>query len=70
MDFHSLQDPASCDILQVRNGWIACPVCRQKRLLRIRPDTTAHALPVWCRYCKSEILLNIDRGQRVKRQSP
>lgn len=29
----------------------------------------ADRLPVFCRYCKSEIILNI-RGQSVERQSP
>lgn len=57
--------------LVVRNGWITCPVClRNKHLLRINPDTEATALPVYCRDCKTEIILNIARGQSVERRSP
>ena len=57
--------------LVVKDGWIACPVCRRnKRLLRIGGETEARSLPVYCRSCKSEIILEIERGQSVKRQSP
>lgn len=57
--------------LSVKNGWITCPVCRRnKRLLRITPDTQADCLPVFCRDCKTEIILHIDRGQSVERWSP
>ena len=44
-----------------RGGWIACPVCRKnRRLLRITPVTRARNLPVFCRECKSEILLTVE----------
>lgn len=57
--------------LSTKNGWITCPVCRRnKRLLRITPDTQADCLPVFCRDCKTEIILHIDRGQSVERRSP
>lgn len=57
--------------LSIKDGWIACPVCRRnRRLLRITPDTKADCLPVFCRDCKTEIILHIDRGQSVERRSP
>lgn len=57
--------------LSVVNGWIICPHCRRNRkLLRIDPETEAHGLPVWCRDCKTEIILDIARGQSVERRSP
>lgn len=57
--------------LTVKDGWIACPVCRRnKRLLRIEADTEAHGLPVYCRDCKAEVILDIARGQSVERRSP
>ena len=56
--------------LTVRNGWVSCPRCgRNHRLLRIEPDTEARGLPVYCRTCRTEIILDIDKGQSVKRQS-
>ena len=57
--------------LIVKNGWVACPNCRRnKRLLRIDAETEAHDLPVYCKDCKTEVILNIDRGQSVERRSP
>lgn len=51
-------------------GWIVCPSCRRnKRLMRIGPDTEAKNLRVYCRDCKHEIILNIDKGQRVELRS-
>ena len=61
-------------------GLIVCPECeRRKRetpswrvnrsLLKIEPETEAHALTVYCRNCRSEIKLNIARGLSVERLS-
>lgn len=58
-----------CGIIKVQDGWVACPVCkRNKRLLRVTPSTRATCLPVYCRDCKSEIILDIE-GQSVERRS-
>lgn len=66
-----LQRMASCARLVVTNGWVTCPVCkRNRRLLRVDPETVARRLPVYCRDCKREIILDIDRGQSVERRSP
>ena len=55
--------------LVVKNGWITCPVCQGNHsLLRIRDDTEARHLPVYCRTCRTELILNIDKGQSVQRQ--
>lgn len=57
--------------LTVVDGWVSCPVCkRNHRLIRVKPETEAKRLPVYCRTCRSEVILNIERGQSVKRQSP
>jgi len=66
-----LQTKHESDKLNVTNGWVTCPICRRNhRLIRVGPETVAKGLPVYCRTCHSEIILNIDRGQSVKRQSP
>lgn len=57
--------------LTVKDGWVTCPNCkRNHRLIRVEPETEAKGLPVYCRDCKTEIVLNIDRGQSVERRSP
>lgn len=51
-------------------GWVPCPYCRRnQRLLRVLPDTEARSLQVYCRDCKRELILNIDKGQRVELRS-
>lgn len=51
------------------DGWVQCPICkRNRRLLRVYPDTRAEALRVYCRDCKHEVILDID-GQSVERRS-
>ena len=64
-----LQSKNGCGIIEVRDGYVICPVCRQnKKLLRITGETEATRLPVYCRCCKNEIVLDI-QGQSVKRRS-
>lgn len=45
-------------INHVRDGWIECPYCHHK-LLRVKPETQAKSLPVYCRVCKREIIIDI-----------
>ena len=56
--------------ITVKDGWITCPICKQNtRLLRVLNSTEATDLPVFCRTCKHEVILDIAVGQSVKRQS-
>lgn len=58
-----------CDRLVVKDGWLVCPVCqRNKHLLRVRPETEARNLQIYCKDCKTELILNIDKGQSVERR--
>ena len=53
----------------VKDGWIICPICGNKRLFRLDAETEARNLPVYCRDCKHEIILDITRGRSVERRS-
>ena len=55
--------------LVVKDGWVICPICGNKRWFRIGPETEARGLPVYCRDCKQEIILDITRGRSVERRS-
>ena len=67
----ALQSAEKSVKLIVKDGWITCPECgRNHRLLRITDSTEASGLPIYCRTCRREVILNIARGQSVKRQSP
>ena len=58
------------DKLSIKDGWITCPVCkRNHRLMRTRSDTVGRNIVAYCRTCRSEVVLNIDKGQSEKRQS-
>lgn len=51
-------------MLTVKDGWLQCPRCRRnRRLMRIYPDTSGHRVQVFCRNCKSEIIVNIENGE-------
>lgn len=49
--------------LNMKDGYIVCPVCKRKTNQAVRPETTAKNLQLWCRNCKSVHLVDIDRGQ-------
>ena len=69
MEGKLLQRDIGCGIIHVKDGWVQCPICkRNKRLLRVSPQTKATALPVYCYDCKTEIILDIE-GLSVERRS-
>lgn len=37
-----------------------CPQCGKMKVLRLEAETTAHALPVYCRRCGKESIVNIN----------
>ena len=44
--------------------WILCPVCQSKTRLKMRPETEAVFLPLFCPKCKQETLIHV-RGRKV-----
>lgn len=50
-------------MLAVNDGYLECPYCRATRLLRVWPQTEAKHLQVFCRRCKHEMIIDIDKGQ-------
>ena len=47
-------------IIKVKNGWVMCPVCGRGKVLRLAPDTRASSLPVYCKLCGRESIVNIE----------
>lgn len=57
-------------MLVKRGGFLQCPHCGNRKLLRVADDTEARGLPVWCRKCQREIVVDIVRGQCFQSRSP
>ena len=57
-------------MLVKKSGFLVCPRCGNRKLLRVTPSTEARALPVWCRKCQTEITVDISRGQCQLSRSP
>lgn len=52
------------DIIITTDGqWLVCPVCKRHskrhKLLRILPSTVVKDLPVYCKHCRNESVVNI-----------
>lgn len=57
-------------LLTVKDGYLVCPTCRRnKRLVKINPDTVAARAVVYCRDCKTEHIVDIELGQCFESRS-
>lgn len=66
-----MQSDRECDmLLTVKNGFLICPFCGNRKTQRVDLRTEARALPVYCRKCSHEILIDIHRGQCSRSPSP
>lgn len=49
----------SARITASNERWVKCPVCGTQKILRILPSTVVKDLPVYCKRCKQESVVNI-----------
>lgn len=57
-------------MLTVKDGYLICPNCRRnKRLMKVNPDTRATRVVAFCRDCKTENIVDIDQGQCYESRS-
>lgn len=57
-------------LIPVRDGYLICPVCRRnRRLMKINPDTEGRGIVAFCRVCKTEHIVDIVQGQSYESQS-
>lgn len=50
---------SECDKILTDRKRFRCPKCGSHTLLFLRPDTEVKNLPVKCKHCKQEIIVNI-----------
>lgn len=43
----------------IQTEWVYCPNCDGKTRTKIRPDTEAKRIPVFCPKCKQEFVMDI-----------
>lgn len=62
MEAKALKAMESCGKIKTNLRWFACPACG-KKLLRLESDTEARNLPVYCKSCHREIIVNISQSE-------
>lgn len=68
--FPSILQPNSARVIIIQNkGFAICPACRMTKLVRIRSDTEAKKLELYCRRCKRPWTVDIHEGQCFESQS-
>lgn len=50
----------------VKDGWVYCPICNNKTRTKIRKDTEAKNLPVFCPKCRNTTVMDI-YGNEIKK---
>lgn len=51
--------PESVKLSATAEGWVVCPLCGRKKILRVLPQTVVKNLPVLCKLCRREIIVEI-----------
>lgn len=49
----------TCGKIETNNKWFICPQCRKQKLARLLPTTEAKDLPLFCKRCNREVVVNI-----------
>lgn len=50
--------------IKAEEGWVFCPVCRNKTRIKVRGDTVLERFPLFCPKCRQETLINL-KEQRI-----
>lgn len=61
-----MQTHRETDILDIRKGFVQCPVCRRSTTQFVDQDTAAENIQVWCPHCKWRGKVKIAFGQCYK----
>lgn len=54
-------DPKNGKLMTV-DGWLICPNCRAKKIQPFLKSSTAHRMPVHCKKCGADSIVNIAEG--------
>ena len=45
----------------MENIWLLCPICKNKKRIKVRGDTELINFPLYCPKCKQETLINVSQ---------
>ncbi len=62
-----MQNTKSCGKIVTKDGFILCPICKRQKVLRVLPDTSGKRIPIYCRNCKQESIIDIDQSSLSRR---
>ena len=58
--FHQgLTQTPTCGKIKAQRKRLVCPLCNKQTLLFTLPSTEAKSLPLWCKRCEKEVVVNI-----------
>ena len=60
MRWKLLQTETNCGKLKTKDGFLLCPICGRQKVLRLLPTTRGSNVPVYCRNCRKESIVDID----------
>ncbi|MBO2528117.1 MAG: hypothetical protein CW335_08140, partial [Clostridiales bacterium] len=46
--------------IQTKDGFILCPICGRQKVLKILPETRGTHIPVFCKNCRKQSIIDID----------
>lgn len=53
----------------VKDNWVYCPICHNKTRTKIRKDTVAVRLPIFCPKCKNTSVMDIKKGEAYRSEA-
>ncbi len=56
-----MQTEIRCGKMVTRDGYLLCPICQRQKVLRILPGTEGKQIAVYCKNCRKESIVNIDK---------
>ncbi len=57
-----MQSENKCGKMVTKGGYLLCPICHRQKVLRLLPETRGQQIVVYCKTCKQESIVNIDKS--------
>lgn len=55
-----MQNEKKCGKMDTKDGYLLCPICGRQKVMRLLPGTVGKQIPVWCKNCRRESVVNIE----------